>query len=54
VPNIGRGWRELVAWFEDRPFTRPPNWRMTLEELINPTETDPEELIFNLYLPIDD
>ena len=52
LSNIGQGWAELVAWFEDSPYTRPPNWRMTLEELINPTETDHERWIFDLYLPI--
>ena len=52
VSNIGRGWRELVTWFENSSFTRPPNWRTTLEEFINPMETDPEKWTFDLYLPI--
>ena len=52
LSNIGRVWRELVAWFEDSPYMRPPNWCTCLEEIINPTETDPEKWTFDLYLPI--
>jgi len=54
LSNIGRFWRELVAWFEDSPYTRPPNWCTCLEEVTNPAETDPEEWTFDLYLPIAD
>ena len=52
LSNIGTVWRELVTWFEDSPYTRPPNWCTCLEEIINPAETDPEKWVFNLYLPI--
>jgi len=52
LSNIGRMWGELVAWFEDSSYTRPVNWNACLEEVINPTETDPEKLTFDLYLPI--
>jgi len=52
LPNIGRVWRDLVAWFEDSPYTRPPNWCTCLEEVINPAETDPDKWTFDLYLPI--
>jgi len=52
LSNIGRVWRELVAWFEDSPYTRPPNWCTCLEEVVNPTETDPDKWVFDLYLPI--
>lgn len=52
LSNIGRVWRELVAWFEDSPYTRSPNWCTCLEEVINPAETDPEKWTFDLYLPI--
>jgi effector-binding domain-containing protein len=52
LSNIGQVWRDLVAWFEDSSFTRPPNWTACLEEVVNPTETDPEKLTFDLYLPI--
>ena len=52
LSNIGRVWRELVAWFEDSPHTCPPNWCTCLEEVINPAETDPENWTFDLYLPI--
>jgi len=52
LENIGRTWRELVAWFEDSPYTRPPNWCTCLEEITNPAETDPAKWVFDLYLPI--
>ena len=52
ISNIGRVWRELVTWFEDSPYTRPPNWCTCLEEILNPAETDPEKWSFDLYLPI--
>jgi len=52
LSNIGRVWRELVAWFEDSPYTRPPNWCRCLEEVVNPAETDPDKWTFDLYLPI--
>jgi len=52
LENIGRTWKELVAWFEDSPYMRPPNWCTCLEEIINPAETDPQKWIFDLYLPI--
>jgi effector-binding domain-containing protein len=52
LSNIGRVWRELVAWFEDSPYTRPPNWCTCLEEVVNPAETDPDKWTFDLYLPI--
>lgn len=49
---IGTVWRELVAWFEDSPYTRPPNWSTCLEEIVNPLEQNPEKWDFDLYLPI--
>ena len=52
LSNIGSVWRQLVAWFEDSPYTRPPNWCTCLEEVINPEETEPEKWTFDLYLPI--
>jgi effector-binding domain-containing protein len=52
LSKIGKTWRELVAWFEDSPYTRPPDWCTCLEEIINPAETDPEKWTFDLYLPI--
>ena len=52
LSNIGRIWRELVVWFEDSPYTRPPNCCTCLEEVVNPGETDPEKWVFDLYLPI--
>jgi len=52
LSNIGRVWRELVAWFEDSPYTKPPSWCTCLEEVTNPAETDPKRWVFDLYLPI--
>lgn len=52
LSNIGRTWRNLVAWFEDSPYTRPPNWFTCLEENTTPTEPDPERWVFDLFLPI--
>jgi len=52
LSHIGEVWRGLVAWFEDSPYTRPPNWSTCLEEIVNPAETDPEAWVFDLYLPI--
>lgn len=52
LSNIGRVWKELVAWFEDSPYTCPGNWCQCLEEHLQPAEPDPEKWVFNLYLPI--
>jgi len=52
LQNIGQTWRELVAWFEDSPYSRPPNWCTCLEEVVNPAETDPEKWVFDIHLPI--
>jgi effector-binding domain-containing protein len=52
LSNITRMWGELVAWFEESPYTSPPNWCRCLEALQNPLEPDPEKYVFDLYLPI--
>jgi len=52
LSRIGHVWKELVAWFEDSPYTQPPNWLLCLEALRNPLEPDPERYEFDLYLPI--
>ena len=52
LSNIGRVWRELVAWFEDSPYTAPANWRQCLEAALSWGEPDPEKWVFDLYLPI--
>jgi len=52
LSNIGRVWKELVAWFEDSPYTCPSNCYQCLEEQHQPAERDPEKWIFDLYLPI--
>lgn len=53
LKNIGQTWRELVAWFEDSPYSCPSNRCEGLEEVLNPTETDPAKWVFDLYLPIE-
>ncbi len=52
LSNIGRVWMELVAWFEDSPYTCPPNGGQCLEVPLNHGEPDPEKWVFDLYLPI--
>lgn len=52
LSNIGRVWKELVAWFEDSPYTAPPNWCQCLESPLTWGEPDPEKWVFDLYLPI--
>ena len=52
LSNIGRVWKELVAWFEDSPYTCPSNCHQCLEEQHQPAERDPEKWTFDLYLPI--
>ncbi|MDD5265042.1 MAG: GyrI-like domain-containing protein [Candidatus Bipolaricaulis sp.] len=52
LSNIGRVWKDLVAWFEDSPYVTPPHWSRCLEALQNPLETNPEKYVFDLYLPI--
>jgi len=52
LSNIGRVWKELVAWFEDSPYTCPGNWCQCLEEQLQPAGSDPEKWVFNLYLPV--
>ncbi|MDD5220758.1 MAG: GyrI-like domain-containing protein [Candidatus Bipolaricaulis sp.] len=52
LSNIGRVWKELAAWFEDSPYSCPPDFGQCLEALHNPLETDPEKYVFDLYLPI--
>jgi effector-binding domain-containing protein len=52
LSNIGRVWKELDAWFEDSPYSGPPDGGEWLEALQNPLEPDPDQYVFDLYLPI--
>lgn len=56
LENIGRVWKELVAWLEESPYEWPDNAHCAecLEELLTPMEDPPETYVFNLYLPIAD
>lgn len=54
LENIGRVWQELVLWFEDSPYKKPPHWCECLEELHGGPAGAPEEWVFDLYLPIAD
>lgn len=52
--NIGDVWKQLVLWFEDSPYKKPPYWHECLENLLVPPDTPYEEYVFDLYLPIAD
>ncbi len=54
LSNIGRVWKELVAWFEDSPYAAPPNGCQCLEAVLSWGNPDPETWVFDLYLPIAD
>ena len=52
LENIGRVWRELVLWFEDSPYRKPPHWHECLEHLLVHPGTPYDDYAFDLYLPI--
>jgi effector-binding domain-containing protein len=52
LSNIGRVWKELVAWIEDSPYTFGPNCSQCLEKLHHPFEPDVEKWTFDLYLSV--
>jgi len=52
ISQIGEMWQQLVLWFEDSPYKKPPHWHECLEELLTGPYVPPEEYVFNLYLPI--
>lgn len=52
LENIGRVWQELVLWFEDSPYNKPPHWHECLENLLVHPDTPYDEYAFDLYLPI--
>lgn len=52
VSNIGRVWQELVTWFADSPYNKPPHFHECLEELLTPPDVPYEEYVFDLYLPV--
>jgi DNA gyrase inhibitor GyrI len=52
LENIGRRWKELVLWFEDSPYQKPPHWHECLENLLTHPDTPYEDFCFDLYLPI--
>jgi effector-binding domain-containing protein len=52
LENIGRVWQDLVLWFEDSSYEKPPHWNECLEELHGGPEGPPEMWVFDLYLPI--
>jgi DNA gyrase inhibitor GyrI len=52
LSNIGDVWRQLVLWFEDSPYKKPPHWYQGLEELHAGPDVPPEDFVFDLYLPI--
>jgi len=52
LSNIGQVWQQLVTWFEDSPYKKPPHWHQCLEELLTSPDVPPEEYVFDLYLPL--
>lgn len=52
LSNIGRVWKELVAWVEDSSYAFGPNSCQCLEKNDTPFEQDPEKWTFDLYLPV--
>ena len=52
LSNIGRVWKELVAWVEDSSYTFGPNSCKCLEKNDTPLEQDPEKWTFDLYLSV--
>ena len=50
LSNIGEVWKRLVTWREDSPYKKAHHqW---LEEYLSPLGVQPEEFVFDLYLPI--
>lgn len=54
LENIGRVWRDLVLWFEDSAYKKPPYWHECLENLLVHPDTPYDRYTFDLYLPITD
>jgi effector-binding domain-containing protein len=52
LSTIGQVWRDLVLWFEDSPYKKPPHWHQCLEELLTSPDVPFNEYVFDLYLPI--
>ena len=52
LSNIGEVWKQLVLWFEDSPYKKPPHWHECLENLLTRPDVPFDEYVFDLYLPI--
>jgi hypothetical protein len=52
LENIGEVWKQLILWFEDSPYRRPPHWHECLENLLVHPDTPYEEYVFDLHLAI--
>jgi DNA gyrase inhibitor GyrI len=52
LERIGRVWQDLVAWFEDSSYKKPPHWHQCLENLLTHPHTPYDQYEFDLYLPI--
>jgi DNA gyrase inhibitor GyrI len=50
IPNIGKVWKQLVAWRENSKYKQA--YHQWLEEHTSPLEPSPEKLNLDLYLPI--
>jgi DNA gyrase inhibitor GyrI len=49
---IGKRWQQLVTWFEDSAYRKPPHYHQCLEELLTAPDVPPDDFSFDLYLPI--
>jgi len=54
LENIGEVWKQLVLWFEDSPYQKPPHWQECLENLLVHPHTPFEDYVFDLHLAIKD
>jgi DNA gyrase inhibitor GyrI len=52
LSHITEVWRQLVLWFEDSSYRKPPHWYECLEHLLTPPDTPYEGYVFDLCLAI--
>jgi hypothetical protein len=52
LEHIGEVWKQLVLWFEDSPYQKPPHWQECLENLLVHPHTPFEDYVFDLHLAI--
>ena len=45
-------WQQLVTWFENSPYRKPPPYYECLEELLSAPDAPVDDYVFDLFLPI--